>query len=115
MSDWKDIWKQGIGSLSEEQIQAYLNGTLNNDEVREIEQLLSDTAMESDAIEGLNTLNKVETDATVKKLNQTLQKLVQKRKKRNSFIATNKWTWLAVILVILLAVLAFWVIYFALP
>lgn len=111
MSDWKDIWKHDKGSLTEEQIQAYLNGSLSHDEARKIEQLLSNASMESDAIDGLKTLNKNETDATVKKLNQTLQKLAQKRKKRNSFIAINKWTWLAIILVILLAALAFWVIY----
>jgi hypothetical protein len=110
MSNLQEIWNDGNGNLSDEKLQAYLNGSLTKEEEREIEMMLSETTMESDAVEGLKQLSAETANATVRKLNYRLKQLTHKRNRRTKPFADNKWIWLAVGVVLFLSVVGFFVL-----
>ncbi|RYD55823.1 MAG: zf-HC2 domain-containing protein [Sphingobacteriales bacterium] len=111
MSDLNDIWNSGKGKLPEEKLQAYLEGKLSAEESREVELWLSEEGMESDAAEGLSELPPGDTNKIVGKLNADLNKtLASKRKRRTKAIGENKWGWVAIIVILLLCILAYFVI-----
>lgn len=111
MSSLQEIWNDGKGRLSEEKLQAYLHGILSKEEEREIELLLSEENMESDALEGLQQLSAESTKSSVHKINRKLHQLTHKRKRRTRPFTENKWTWLAVVIVLLLVVLGYFVLH----
>jgi anti-sigma factor RsiW len=111
MSDLNDIWNSGKGKLPEDMLQAYLEGRLSAEEKRKVELWLSEEGMESDATEGLKELPASETQKIVGKLNANLNKtLTAKRKRRAKAIKENKWGWIAVIVILLLCLLAYFII-----
>jgi len=112
MSGLYEIWNDGKGKLSEEKIQAYLEGTLSPEEQREVEFLLSEETMESDALEGLKQLPVEATQSSIKKLDKQLHQFVYKNKRRARPFADNKWSWLAIILILLLCILAYFILHF---
>jgi len=94
--------------LSEDKLQAYLEGRLSAEEQHELELWLSEEGMESDALEGLKQIKPEETKQSVGKINHQLRKhLTGKKRKRKEPIKENKWAWVAVLLILLLIVLAF--------
>jgi len=112
MSDLNDILSPGAGSnkkqpLSEDKLMAYLEGKLPAQEQHEVEQWLADEGMESDAVEGLNTIAPMETKTMVDKLNHTLGKATKKTKKRRKPLKTNELTIIAIAMILMLAVIAF--------
>jgi hypothetical protein len=112
MSDFNDIWNHGKGKLPEDKLQAYLEGRLSAEESRQVELWLSEEGMESDATEGLKELPAEETRKIVRKLNAGLNStLAAKRKRRTKAIKENKWAWIAVIVVLLLCLLAYFTIH----
>ncbi len=111
MSGMYEIWKDDEGKLSEEKLQAYLNGTLSEEEQREIEILLSEENMESDAVEGLKQLPADAALTSVNKLNNQLHELTHKRKRKHQLFSENKWTLLAIIIILLLCIVGYVVIH----
>lgn len=95
-------------NLPDEKLMAYLQGKLSAEEQREVELLLSEEGLESDALEGLKAIDSNEAKQLATRINYKLQNDLRKsrRVKRNHF-ADNKWGWLAVLIVLMLAVLAF--------
>lgn len=119
MSDIHDILSSYKGDqlpkLTEEKLQAYLEGKLSAEEQHAVEILLSEEGMESDAVEGLTTMSIKESTASVNKLNRRLQQqLATKKRKRNGFYRDNKWNVLSVFVLLLLIVLAYLVLHFLL-
>jgi hypothetical protein len=111
MSELHDIWNNGKGKLSDEQIVAYLEGKLTAAEKYEVERLLSEEGLESDALEGLRFISPEATRASADKINHKLQHLTQKRKRRTSLFNDNKWTWIAIAIILFLCILGYWVLY----
>lgn len=111
MSGLYEIWKDDEGRLSEEKLKAYLEGTLSADEAHEIERLLSEETMESDALEGLQQIHAAGRVASVHQLNEQLHQLTHKRKRRTTTFGDNKWIWLAIVVILLLCVLGYWVLF----
>lgn len=112
MSDLNDIWNGGKGKLPEDKLLAYLEGRLTAEEMRQVELWLSDDGIESDATEGLKELQPDETMKMVRKLNTGLQTtLTAKRKRRTKAISDNKWSWVAVAVILLLCILAYFIIH----
>lgn len=111
MSAEQDIWQHGKGNLPEEKLLAYLEGRLSPQEQRDVEALLADEGMESDALEGLKELPAEQTQQLASRINYKLQHDLRKKRhhKRNHF-ADNKWAWLAVLVVLLLSVLGYCVL-----
>lgn len=117
MSDQQDIWSTGhedaAGSIiSEEDMLAYLEGGLSPDHRRAIEYILSTEGLESDAFDGLQSLNSIEIQALKKQLHQTLNTHLNKRRRTRRGLAEQRWAWLAIGIILLLAMACYAVIYF---
>lgn len=98
----------GPGSLSEELLMAYLGGKLSGDELHAVEQLLAGEGMESDALEGLQDFDAAEARAVTTSLNSQLQHSLKKKRRRSRRgIAEQRWAWMAIALVLLLAAAGF--------
>lgn len=105
MSSEQHIPQEG---LPEDKLMAYLEGSLSPEERREVELWLGEEGMESDAIEGLQQLKLEETRQLAAQLNYKLQNELRKpRRKRNGYFADNKWSWIAVLIILLFAVLGY--------
>jgi ferric-dicitrate binding protein FerR (iron transport regulator) len=96
--------------LPEDQLLAYLEGRLPADEQHQVEQWLANEGMESDALEGLHGLPVKDARSTVAHLNHLLQKTIKHKKRKRRQLADNKWAWLTIIIILLLAVLGYLVI-----
>ena len=104
MSDLNDILSNGKGKLPEDKLMAYLEGKLSLEEQHEVEKWLAAEGMESDALEGLQALEPGETKKAVGKINYELRKeLGARNKRRTKHIKDNKWSWLAILIVLMLA------------
>jgi anti-sigma factor RsiW len=114
MSDYKHIWshdEDGRSRLSEAQLLAYLEGRLPESERRAVEELLSNEGMESDALEGLQTLSAGETKKLKYRLDADLQKALRKKRRGRRGISEQHWTWTAIGIILLLAIMCYAVIY----
>lgn len=108
----KDILgKESPGKLPEEKLMAYLEGKLSADEQHEVEQFLAQESFESEAIEGLKSMQPADAKSAVDRLNHDLRKqLLSHRSKRRRQIKDNPWALLAVALTLLFIILAYFVI-----
>ena len=114
MIDSKNIWNDeggGHKGLTEAQIKAYLEGKLSGPELREVEALFAGSSMESDALEGLQQLSVEESKKIERGLNQKLLKFLHKKKRKRRKPENLRWTLLAIILILFLALISFAVIY----
>jgi len=115
MSDTNNILTNDPGNsgqqrLSDDKLMAYLEGKLAPGEQYEVEQWLADEGMESDALEGLKKLKPDDTRHSVNRLNHRLRKtLLHKHRKRRP-LDTNYLAWIAIAVILLLAVVAYIVI-----
>ncbi|MFI5195933.1 MAG: hypothetical protein ACHQD8_02495 [Chitinophagales bacterium] len=115
MSDENNILSTGHGNggkerLPEDKLMAYLEGKLSAAEQHEVELWLADEGMESDALEGLRKLKPEETMYSVNKLNHNLRKAMLSKKRVRRRPKTDQFTWIAVVIILLLIVVAYLVI-----
>ena len=115
MSDTNNILINGPDNggrerLGDDKLMAYLEGKLSPGEQHEVEQWLADEGMESDALEGLSALNPEDTRHTIDRLNHKLRKTLLSRKRRRRPLKTDYQGWIAIAVILLLAVLAYIVI-----
>lgn len=102
------------GKLSEERLQAYLEGKLTPEQQHEVELWLSEEGLEGDAAEGLQKLSAEEAKSSTHRLNRQLQKqLGERRRKRKNFYSEGNGLIVVIFLVLLLCVIAYVVIRFA--
>lgn len=116
MTDANNIWKDRSADgkeLPDDQLLAYMEGRLSGDALRKVEEWLSTMGMESDAIEGLQTLNSSEAMEMAAQLNQQLQRSLKKKRRQRRSMGDQKWSWIAICVILLLAIAAFVVIYLA--
>lgn len=90
---------------------AYLEGRLPEADRRAVEAMLSEEGMESDALEGLQTLGADEARGIKTQLNAALQQSLKKGRRPRRGMADSRWTLYAVIILMLLAAVAFGVIW----
>ncbi len=115
MSEQDNILPFGPGNngkekLSEDRLMAYLDGKLSAQEQHEVEQWLADEGMESDALEGLHGQSAADTTHTINRLNHNLRKKILNKKRRRRPLKTNQFSWIAIVIVLFLAVIAYIVI-----
>jgi anti-sigma factor RsiW len=112
MNDFKDIWNgESGGKLTDEQLMAYLEGRLSESERHEVEGLLSEESMESDALEGLHALNPEEVRSIRHKLNTSLQKTLGKKRRTRRGLASQQWNIIAIVLLLLLLLVCFFALW----
>lgn len=112
MSELNDIFSNDRGRLPEEKLMAYLEGKLSPGEQREVEAWLAEEGMESDALEGLQQLAPEETKQSAARLNNELHKMItSKKERRQKQIRNTPWSWTAILVILLLAILAYIVLH----
>ncbi len=92
--------------LTEEKLQDYLNGSLSLQEQHEVEQWLSTEGMESDALDGLQTINSIDTNHIVHRANHILKKQIKNHRTKRSMKGIE-WSWIAVVIILLLGIAAY--------
>lgn len=110
MSDQDNISpfnQEGSRRLSEDKLMAYLEGKLSPTEQHEVEQWLADEGMESDAMEGLRSMDLNETKHTVARLNRKLHQSIANKKRPRRQSLSNQFSWLAILIVLLLVIIAY--------
>jgi anti-sigma factor RsiW len=93
--------------LSEEQLMAYLEGKLPAAQQRRVEEFLSAEGMESDALDGLRTMPPSDIRASTERLNHRLRVGLSNKKRKRRKLNTGQMTWIAVLLTLFLAVVAY--------
>lgn len=96
--------------LSEARLLAYFEGRLSPEEQHEVELLLSDEGMDSDAVEGLNELSAKEMKLATNELKHRLNKELKNTNRRKGLYRDQRWTLLAIFMILILCVLGFIVI-----
>jgi hypothetical protein len=108
--DLLNILSNSNKDIDNQQLMDYLNGKLSGDALHEVEKSMADNAFLSDAVEGLQRLEgKKNMQAYVDELNASMQKSLAKKKARRlrRHLRDQNWTYLAIILIIVLCVLAY--------
>ncbi|MBS1783246.1 MAG: hypothetical protein JSS78_09280 [Bacteroidetes bacterium] len=97
--------------INSKMLEAYLAGILPMSESREVELWLAREGMESDAIDGLVKMPQTDIKASVKKINSQLRNQIrQDKRQRRRNIHLQRWVWLALVVIISLVVLAYFLI-----
>ncbi|MBL7692227.1 MAG: hypothetical protein JNM41_11585 [Flavipsychrobacter sp.] len=96
--------------LTEEKMLAYLEGRLSPAEQHEVERWLSEEGMESDAMEGLQSMPSMDRHRSVARLNSGLNKRVSKRSRRVKRASPGANVVFAVLLILVLVVLV-WLVF----
>lgn len=112
MTELKDIFDPNNSKLTDQMLSDYLEGKLSVDEQRKVEQLLAEEGMESDAIDGLKNIDRKDLYHYTQKINTRLSFDLKKRnRKQPKYFSDNKWAMLAILLVVLLGIIAYYVLY----
>lgn len=97
--------------LTDEQLMAYMEGRLSAEELRVVEELMSEDSAEADAIEGLQMMHPAETKRTVAELHRKLHtEILRNNPKRKAKFSEDYWGWIAIVVILLLIVVGYVVI-----
>lgn len=114
MSDeLKNISPEPGNNREQEKLLQYLHNNMQEDELHEFESAMNDDEFMNDAVEGLQALeNKNNIPLLVQQLNSDLKKQLEKKKRRKEKrkIQQQPWVYLSVLLILLLAVIAYVII-----
>lgn len=111
--DLLNILSNSNKDIDNQQLMDYLSGNLSGEPLHDVERSMADNAFLNDAVEGLQRMdNKKNVQAYVDELNATLHKSVAKKKQRRQKrqLKETPWSYLAILLVILLCVIAYVII-----
>lgn len=109
-SELKDILSNSNKDIDNQQLMDYLSSHLNKAGEHEVEKAMADDAFVNDAVEGLQQMQgKHNMQAYVDQLNDELHKAIAKNKKRRNKrqLKDSPYTYLAIIVLLLLLVLCF--------
>ena len=110
MSDKSNISPTGGKHIPEDKLMAYLEGRLSPAEQHEVELLLANEGMESDALEGLKTIDATDARQSVIRLNHKLRNNLRNKKRMRRKLPSNQLTWIAIVVILFLAIVAYLVI-----
>ena len=111
--DLLNILANSNKDIDNQQLMDYLSGKLSAEELHEIEQSMADSEFLNDAVEGLQQIsNKKNMQAYVDELNASMQKTLEKKKRRRlkRRLKEEPWGVIAIVLVITLCILAYIII-----
>lgn len=111
--DLINILSNSNKDIDNQKLMDYISGKLTGKDKHEVEQWMVDNNFENEAMEGLDTMkDKKQLEAYVNQLNKNLNKYLQQKKHRRDRkkIKEIPWSYLAIVLVLLLIILAYFVI-----
>jgi hypothetical protein len=110
----KDILSNLSTDIDQETLLLYLQGKLSPEQQHEIEKQITDSEFESDAFEGLQSINdQKKLQTIVNQLNYDLKKKTAKKKalKEKKRLKEEPWLILSLIIILLLIVISYLVIH----
>ena len=113
MSDLLNILSNSNKDIDNQKLMDYLSGKLSGKEKHDVEVWIAENDFTNDAVEGLQEIREPSAiPGYVEQLNLDLKKFIAAKKERRESrrIRNNPWTYLAVILIIALIILAYIVI-----
>lgn len=113
--DLLNILANSNKDIDNQQLMDYLSGKLSGEDLHELERSMAGDDFLNDAVEGLQQVkNPRNMQAYVEELNAAMQKSLEKKKSRRQRLRNRlkdePWTYLAIILVLSLCILAYVVI-----
>jgi ABC-type bacteriocin/lantibiotic exporter with double-glycine peptidase domain len=111
--DLKDILSNLNKDIEQEKLLQYLNRNMPDAEQHELEKQMNNDEFMNDAIEGLEQVKDKNTiPARVQQLNADLKKQLdkRKRKKEKRKIPSQYWTYIGIIVVLLLIIIGYLVV-----
>ena len=109
----KDILSNLSTDIDQETLLLYLQGKLSADQQHEVEKQMMENDFSSDAFEGLqNIKDQQHLQVLVEQLNRDLKNKTEKKKayKEKRSIKQDPWVLLSIILILALAIIAFFII-----
>jgi len=111
--DLLNILSNSNKDIDNQQLMDYLSGKLSGEELHAVERSMAENDFMNDAVEGLERIsNKKDVQVYVDELNAAMRKSLEKKKLRRQKrrLKEESWSYLAVILILALCVLAYVVI-----
>lgn len=111
--DWLNILSNSNKDIDNQQLMDYLSGKLSGEALHELERSMADNEFLNDAVEGLQQVkNKKDMQTYVDELNAAMLHNLDKKKKRRlrRRLKEEPWTYLAIVLVLGLCLLAYFFI-----
>jgi hypothetical protein len=112
-SDLLNILSNSNKDIDNQKLMDYISGKLSGKDKHEVEQWIVDNNFENEAIDGLQSVkDKKDLDAYVIQLNKELNQYLQQKKQRRDRkkIKEIPWSYLAIVIVLLLMIIAYFVI-----
>jgi hypothetical protein len=112
-SDLLNILSNSNKDIDNQKLMDYISGKLSGKDKHEVEQWMVDNNFESEALEGLQMIeDKKDLELYVSQLNKELNKYLQQKKQRRDRkkIKEIPWSFLAIVVVLLLIIIAYVVI-----
>lgn len=110
MNDLIKILSNSNKDIDNQKLMDYLSGKLSGTDKHEVEQWMADNDFVNDAVEGLQSVDKEKNiDLYVAQLNKQLNHYIRQKKLRRekNKITSQQWPVIAVLVILLLAVLAY--------
>ena len=111
--DLLDILSNSNKDVDNQKLMDYVSGKLSGEEKHEVEKWMLDNNFENDALEGLQVVkDKKDLDAYVLQLNKELNQYLQQKKHRRDKRKLKEipWSYFAIVLVLALIIIAYFVI-----
>ncbi|MEO5649969.1 MAG: hypothetical protein ABIR03_08605 [Ginsengibacter sp.] len=111
--DLLNILSNSNKDIDNQKLMNYLSDQLSAEEKHEFEKELLNSEMMNDAVEGLEKFqNKKNISALAAKLNQDLQKQLEKKsyKKQKHQFKEMPWMYFAIILILIIVIISFFII-----
>ena len=110
----KDILTNLNPDIDQETLMMYLQDKLQADQKHDVEKQLADSDFESDAMDGLQSLqDKKRINHIVEQLNRDLKKKTEKKRQRREKLklADTTWLYISAMIIILLIIISYFVIH----
>jgi hypothetical protein len=112
-NDLLNILSNSNKDIDNQKLMDYLAGKLPEQERHEVEKWMADNEFANEAVEGLQGFSgKKNLEGYVEHLNKELHKYIQQKKDRreNRRFRENRWVYLAIIMILAIAIIAYMVI-----
>ena len=112
-NDLLNILSNSNKDIDNQRLMDYLSGKLSGEDLHELEKMMAESPLMNDAVEGLASVpNKKDIQVYVDQLNSSLQKSLTKKKQRRDKrkLKDNPWGYLAVLVIIMLCIAAYWMV-----
>jgi len=113
MDELINILSNSNKDIDNQKLMDYLSGKLSGDEKHELEKQMADSELVNDAVEGLEQFKDTQRiNAIVAQVNTGLHSQLEKKKiyRRRRTVNSQQWFYLALILILSLAIIGFVII-----